>query len=82
MMTDKPTALYIYPESDDIDAVTQVVKAGQSISRAGLYWNASCLKEIGSPKFWSKQTLEPILAKYERDRPAPPQRPTPICNGR
>jgi hypothetical protein len=82
MMTDKPTALYIYPESDDIDAVTQVVKAGKSISRAGLYWNASCLKEIGSPKFWPKETLEPILAKYERDHPAPPQRPTPICNGR
>jgi cytochrome oxidase Cu insertion factor (SCO1/SenC/PrrC family) len=51
MMKDKPTTLYIYPESGDIDAVTQAVKARRSLSRAGLYWNASCLKEIGSPKF-------------------------------
>jgi hypothetical protein len=82
MMKDKPTTLYIYPESHDIDAVTQAVKASQSMSRAGLYWNASCLKEIGSPKFWPKETLEPVLAQYEREHPAPPQRPTPICTGR
>ena len=49
--------------------------------RAGLYWNASCLKEIGSPKFWPKETLEPILAQYKKDHPAPPPRPTPICKG-
>jgi hypothetical protein len=82
MMKDKPTTLYIYPESHDIDAVTHAVKASQSMSRAGLYWNASCLKEIGSPKFWPKETLEPVLAQYEREHPAPPQRPTPICTGR
>jgi hypothetical protein len=81
IMKDKPTTLYIYPESHDIDAVTQAVKGRQSLSRAGLYWNTSCLKEIGSPKFWPKETLEPILAQYKRDHPAPPQRPTPICNG-
>jgi hypothetical protein len=81
IMKDKPTTLYIYPESQDIDAVTQAVKSGQSLSRAGLYWNASCLKEIGTPKFWSKETLEPILVQYNKDHPAPPQRPTPICNG-
>jgi hypothetical protein len=79
MVKDKPTTLYIYPESHDIEAVTQAVKAGQSLSRTGLYWNASCLKEIGSPKFWSKQNLEPILAQYKNYHPAPPQRPTPIC---
>jgi hypothetical protein len=77
MMKDKPTTLYIYPESADIEAVTQAVKAGRSLSRAGLYWNTSCLKEISSPKFWPKETLEPILAQYEKDHPAPPQRPTP-----
>ena len=81
MVKDDPTTLYIYPELADIDAVTQVVKTGQSLSRAGLYWNASCLKEIGSPKFWSKKALEPVLAKYNKDHPAPPQRPSPICNG-
>ena len=81
IMKDKPTTLYIYPESHDIDAVAQAVKAGRSPSRAGLYWNASCLKEIGSPKFWPKETLEPILAQYKKDHPAPPPRPAPICKG-
>jgi hypothetical protein len=45
-----------------------------------LYWNASCLKEIGSPRFWPKENLEPKLAQYEKAHPEPPQRPTPICN--
>jgi hypothetical protein len=81
MMKDRPTTLYIYPESQDIDAVTQAVKAVHSLSRTELYWNVSCLKEIGSPKFWSKETLEPILAQYKKDHPAPPQRPTPLCKG-
>jgi hypothetical protein len=81
MVKDKPTTLYIYPESHDIDAVAQAVKAARSPSRAGLYWNASCLKEIRSPKFWPKETLEPILVQYKKDHPAPPPRPTPICKG-
>jgi hypothetical protein len=63
-MMKEPTTLYIYPESDDIDAVAKAVKAGRSPSRAGLYWNASCLRAIGSPKFWAKETLEPILVQY------------------
>ena len=79
MVKDTPTTLYIYPESHDIDAVAQAVKAGRSPSRAGLYWNASCLREIRSPKFWPKESLEPILAQYKKDHPAPPPRPTPIC---
>ena len=81
MMKDKPTTLYIYPELRDIDAVAQAVKAGRSPSRAGLYWNASCLKEIRFPKFWPKESLEPILVQYKEDHPAPPPRPTPICKG-
>jgi hypothetical protein len=81
MMKDKPTTLYIYPESRDIDAVAQAVKAGRSPSRAGLYWNASCLKEIRSPRFWPKETLGPILVQYKKDHPAPPPQPTPICKG-
>ncbi len=79
MLKDNPTTLYIYPESDDIDAVARAVAAGRSPSRAGLYWNAPCLKDIGVPKFWRKETLEPIIAQYEKDHPAPPPRPTPIC---
>jgi hypothetical protein len=82
MAQDRPTTLYIYPESDDIAAIAQAVKAGRSPSRARLYWNASCLKEIGSPKFWPKETLEPILVEYfKKDRPSPPPQPLPICKG-
>jgi hypothetical protein len=80
-MMQEPTTLYIYPESDDIDAVAKAVKAGRSPSRAGLYWNASCLRAIGSPKFWAKETLEPILVQYKKDHPAPPAGPTAICKG-
>jgi hypothetical protein len=79
MINNDPTTLYIYPESGDINAVAQAVKAGRSLSRAGLYWNASCLKEIGAPKFWPRETLEPILAEYKKEHPAPPPGPTPIC---
>jgi hypothetical protein len=79
MVKDDPTTLYIYPEAADVDAVAQAVAAGRSPLRAGLYWNASCLKEIGSPKFWPKETLEPIVAQYRKDHPAPPPRPAPIC---
>ena len=81
MVKEDPTTLYIYPEAADIEAVTQAMKAGRSSSPAGLYWNASCLKDIGSPKFWSKKTLEPVLAQYNKDHPALPQRPPPICKG-
>ncbi|MGZ8400776.1 MAG: hypothetical protein ACXWVI_05720 [Methyloceanibacter sp.] len=81
MVKEKPTTLYIYPESTDIAAIAQAVKAGRSPSRVGLYWNASCLKEIGVPKFWPKETLEPILVQYKKDHPSPPPQPTPICRG-
>jgi hypothetical protein len=37
------------------------------------------LEEIRSPKFWPKETLDPILAQYKEDHPEPPQPPTPIC---
>jgi hypothetical protein len=80
-MMKEPTTLYIYPESTDIAAIAQAVKAGRSPSRAGLYWNASCLKEIGVPKFWPKETLGPILVQYKKDHPAPPPQPPPLCKG-
>jgi hypothetical protein len=84
MVKDKPTTLYLYPESGDIDAVAQAVKAGRSPSRAGLYWNAACLRAIRSPKFWPKETLEPIIAQYRKDHAPPPgwkPRPLPLCRG-
>jgi hypothetical protein len=81
MVQSDPATLYIYPDADDIKAVARAVAAGQAPSRVGLYWNASCLSEIRSPKFWPEQTLEPIIAQYKRDHPAPPSRPIPICTG-
>jgi hypothetical protein len=79
MLKDNPTTIYIYPESHDIDAVAQAVAARQSLSRAALYWNVSCLTEIGSPRFWPRRTLEPILAQYKKDHAAAPPRSAPIC---
>ncbi len=75
----KPTTVYIYPEARDIVAVARAVNAGQSPSRAGLYWNASCLREIGAPNFWPRETLEPALAKYKEDHPPAKPEPLPIC---
>ncbi|MCP3669932.1 MAG: hypothetical protein GY814_05775 [Gammaproteobacteria bacterium] len=82
MVKEKSTTLYIYPESGDIDAVAQAMKARKSPSRVGLYWNASCLRVIRSPKFWQKETLEPIIAQYQNDHQPPPEwkpPPLPIC---
>src|SRR5262249_29829671 len=79
MVKDNPTTLYIYPNSADVGAVARAVAASWSPSGARPYWNASCLKEIRTPKFWSNQTLGPILAQYKNDRPASVQLPTPIC---
>ena len=67
LLKDNPTTLYIYPESRDIEAVAQAVSVRQLLSRAGLYWNAFCLKQIGAPKFWPKEVLEPILARYRKN---------------
>ena len=79
MVQNNPTTLYIYPESRDIDAVARAVQAGGAPSRAGFYWNAACLREIGAPRFWRKETLEPILARWRDAHPAPPPVPPPIC---
>ncbi|MBB2671453.1 UNVERIFIED_ORG: hypothetical protein GGE44_001004 [Rhizobium esperanzae] len=79
MVKDNPTTLYIYPESRDINAVARSVASGLSPAKAGTYWNASCLQEIGSPKFWPKEKLERIIIQYSHDHPAPPPRPVPIC---
>jgi hypothetical protein len=79
IIKDRPTTVYIYPESSDIDAVAAAVKAGKSPARAGLYWNAACLRAIGAPKFWPKETLEPIIDKYRKAHPPGPPRPLPIC---
>ncbi len=82
MVKDDPTTLYIYPGASDVEAVARAVAAGQSPARTGSYWNEACLKEIRSPRYWSREMLEPIIAEYRRDHPAPPPRPLPLCTGR
>ncbi len=79
MVQDNPTTLYIYPESGDIDAVANALKDRRSLSRAGLYWNATCLRSIGSPKFWPKETLQPIIDEWRDSLPRGPARQLPIC---
>ncbi|HXE24955.1 MAG TPA: hypothetical protein VN637_08715, partial [Roseiarcus sp.] len=79
MVRGDPTTLYVYPESRDIEAVARAVEAHETPSRAGLYWNAACLREIGAPRFWRKETLEPIIERWRAEHPAPPPRPPPIC---
>jgi hypothetical protein len=79
MVSGNPTTLYIYPESRDIDAVARAVEAGEAPSRTGLYWNSACLKDIGAPRFWRRETLEPIIARYRAAHPLPPPQPLPIC---
>ena len=75
----KPTTVYVYPEDKDIVAVGRAVRAGQSPASAGVYWNASCLKEIGAPNFWPRKTLEPALVKYKKSNPPARPQPLPIC---
>lgn len=78
LMQDNPTTVYIYPEAEDIAAVA--ARRGAA-SRPSAYWNASCLQQIRSPRFWPRKTLEPLVAQYEASHPAPPPRPLPICKG-
>lgn len=75
----RPTTLYIYPEGRDIEAVTRAVNARQGLEAAGTYWNASCLKTIGTPKFWPKRELQPIINAWRRALPKITPRELPIC---
>lgn len=81
MIDGNPTTLYIYPESKDIKAVAQSVGGGRTLAPNGPYWNASCLKAIGTPAFWPKEKLEPVIAQYKADHPPQPARPVPMCEG-
>lgn len=74
-----PTTLYIYPESGDINAVAQAVKNRRSLSQSGLYWNAACLKTIGAPRFWPKQSLQPVINQWRQSLPKQPPLELPIC---
>ncbi|MFK4728017.1 murein L,D-transpeptidase catalytic domain family protein [Bradyrhizobium niftali] len=77
-LLEEPTTVYIYPESQDIKAVAQAVSPRRSLSSSSPYWNAFCLRQIGAPKFWAREVLEPILARFHRD-PEPEASPAPTC---
>ncbi len=79
MVEGNPTTLYIYPESGDIDAVAKAVKGKKSLKSAGLYWNTTCLRSIRSPKFWPKETLQPIINAWRKSLPKREWKPLPIC---
>ena len=74
-----PTTLYIYPESRDINAVAKAVGKQRGLAKAGLYWNAACLRAIGAPKFWPKRTLQPIINEWRQSLPKQPPLVLPIC---
>lgn len=76
---DNPTTLYLYPEARDVDAVAKAVSRGRSLTNEGLYWNQTCLRDIGSPKFWPKEMLQPIVNEWRRSLPVRPAKPLPIC---
>lgn len=76
----KPTTVYIYPEAQDIEAVSQAVASGRSSSEAGSYWNTMCLKAIGKPRYWSASKLEPLIARFKASQPVRPATPLPICS--
>lgn len=73
------TTLYIYPESRDIEAVADAANRGLPLAQAGLYWDATCLDQIGTPRFWPRETLEPIIARWRSTRPPTPSGELPIC---
>ncbi|TDX29231.1 murein L,D-transpeptidase catalytic domain family protein [Rhodovulum visakhapatnamense] len=79
LVEDDPTTLYIYPASGDIDAVAAAVTAGRSLSRAGLYWNDTCLRTIRAPRFWPKETLRPIIDDWRASLPKLAPQELPIC---
>ncbi|MGI3184697.1 hypothetical protein [Nioella aestuarii] len=74
-----PTTLYIYPESGDINAVADAVHGQRSLSEEGLYWNATCLEEIETPMFWTRETLRPIIDEWRDSLPEQPPLELPIC---
>ncbi|WP_199178462.1 hypothetical protein [Acidimangrovimonas sediminis] len=77
-----PATLYIYPAAADIAAVRRWVSAGAPRGPRAPYWNASCLHEIGAPRFWSQAELGPVIAGFAQDHPPRPYRPLPICASR
>lgn len=74
-----PTTLYIYPESGDITAVAEAVNGQRSLSEDGLYWDATCLEEIETPMFWTRETLRPIIDQWRDSLPEQPPLELPIC---
>jgi len=74
-----PTTLYIYPESGDIAAVAEAVSGQGNLAEDGPYWNATCLEQIETPVFWSRDTLRPIIDQWRDSLPEQPPLELPIC---
>ncbi|MEM6375605.1 MAG: hypothetical protein AAF686_05150 [Pseudomonadota bacterium] len=79
MTKGRPTTLYIYPESRDIQAVAKAVSSGRSPASTGHYWNSACLSAIGAPRFWPKRDLQPIINQWRQSLPKQPPLVLPIC---
>lgn len=82
ILRDDPTTLYIYPEAADIARARGAVGSDGQAAKGAPYWNASCLNEIGTPRFWSEARLGPAIRLYAQTHPRGPARPLPICPGR
>lgn len=80
LVEDNPTTLYIYPESRDIEQVAQAVARRVPLSQAGVYWDATCLKTIGTPQFWPKRQLQPVINRWRQSLPKQAPLVLPICN--
>lgn len=80
LVVGNPTTLYIYPESRDIAEIKRALQARTSLTQAGLYWNATCLKQIGAPNFWPKRQLQPVINAWRNSLPKTPPGVLPICN--
>lgn len=80
MVKNQPTTLYIYPEAKDIEAIAKYKKkSSKKSTKTKPYWNASCLRQIKTPKYWPKEKLEPILESYNKAHPKAEPRPPPLC---
>lgn len=72
------TTLYIYPERRDIAAVDEAIRLHRPAA-AWPHWDRACLRQIGAPRFWSAEELEPIIRAYETRQTPKAARSLPLC---
>jgi hypothetical protein len=79
LVEEDPTTLYIYPESGDVTAVADAVNDQRALAEDGLHWDATCLSAIGAPRFWPRETLQPIIDQWRQSLPEQPPLELPLC---